>query len=142
VTSHDVESLATCVLVEDHEDIVAALKPLLGMVGVNVVAATATGAEGLELIRERKPTIAIVDFNLSDMSALDLLGQTSEQDRATTAFILFTAEGAGIAERAVGAGFRAAVGKGVTPRALLDAVQAVLAGNVFVDAASPLTRPD
>ena len=128
----------TLLIVDDHplfrQGVVDALSLEPDM---RIVAQSATGDEALELIRTKKPTIAVLDVNLPVMNGQQITHQVS-QDRLPTKIILMT--GYDDIEQAIHAALAGAYGycsKDIEPQTLSRIIREVadgkfvFAGNVF-----------
>jgi CheY-like chemotaxis protein len=62
------------VVVDDNVDLVDSLVSVLEHLGHQAVGAT-SGAEGVELIDERRPDVALIDVGMPGMSGFDVVGQ-------------------------------------------------------------------
>ena len=77
------------VLVDDHALVRAGLCALLGeMAGVSVVAEAGDGREALQLIREHKPDIALLDISLPGLNGLEVAARVAKEHPATRVIIL------------------------------------------------------
>ena len=80
----------TLLIVDDHplfrQGVVDALSLEPDM---RIIAQSATGDEALELIKSKKPTIAVLDVNLPGINGQQITHQVS-QDRLPTRIILMT----------------------------------------------------
>jgi len=62
------------VVVDDNVDLVDSLVSVLELLGHQAVGATG-GAEGVDLIEERRPDVALVDVGMPGMNGFDVAGQ-------------------------------------------------------------------
>ena len=62
------------VVVDDNVDLVDSLVSVLELLGHQAVGATG-GAEGVDLIEERRPDVAMVDVAMPGMTGIDVAGQ-------------------------------------------------------------------
>ena len=77
------------VLVDDHALVRAGLRALVGeMPGVSVVAEAGDGREALQLIREHKPDIALLDISLPGLNGLEVAARVAKEHPATRVIIL------------------------------------------------------
>lgn len=120
----------TLLIVDDHplfrQGVVDALSLESDM---RVVAQSATGDEALELIRSKKPTIAVLDVNLPGMNGQQITHQVS-QDRSLTRIILMT--GYDDIEQAIHAALAGAHGycsKDIQPQSLSRIIREVAKGK-------------
>lgn len=82
-------SAVRLLLVDDHALVRAGLRALLGeMNGVTVVAEAGDGREALQLIREHKPDIALLDISLPGLNGLEVAARVAKDHPATRVIIL------------------------------------------------------
>jgi DNA-binding NarL/FixJ family response regulator len=124
----------TCVVTDDHEVMLTTTASVLQSAGYAVVAVTATGAAALEAIEAMQPAFAVMDYELPDMSGIELAERAALVAPGTQP-VLHSAriDSSGVAT-ALAAGIRGIVLKGSATR-LLDAVLDVLRGELYVDPA-------
>ena len=130
----------TLLIVDDHplfrQGVVDALSLEPDM---RIIAQSATGDDALEMIRTKKPTIAVLDVNLPGMNGQQITHQVS-QDRLPTRIILMT--GYDDIEQAVHAALAGARGycsKDIEPQSLSRIIREVAEGK-FVFANNVFTR--
>ncbi|MBI3152895.1 MAG: response regulator transcription factor [Chloroflexi bacterium] len=130
----------TLLIVDDHplfrQGVVDALSLEPDM---RIIAQSATGDEALELIRSKKPTIAVLDVNLPGMNGQQITHQVS-QDRLPTRIILMT--GYDDVEQAIHAALAGAHGycsKDIEPQSLSRIIREVAEGK-FVFANNVFTH--
>lgn len=83
---------ASLVLADDHPVVLKGLAHLLETVpGIRIFAACRTGSEALDAIRDRQPTLAILDINMPDMSGLDVARSVAQQGLPTQVILLTAA---------------------------------------------------
>jgi DNA-binding NarL/FixJ family response regulator len=130
----------TLLIVDDHplfrQGVVDALSLEPDM---RIIAQSATGDDALEMIRTKKPTIAVLDVNLPGMNGQQITHQVS-QDRLPTRIILMT--GYDDIEQAVHAALAGAHGycsKDIEPQSLSRIIREVAEGK-FVFANNVFTR--
>ncbi len=130
----------TLLIVDDHplfrQGVVDALSLEPDM---RIIAQSATGDEALELIKSKKPTIAVLDVNLPGMNGQQITHQVS-QDKLSTRIILMT--GYDDVEQAIHAALAGAHGycsKDIEPQSLSRIIREVAEGK-FVFANNVFTR--
>lgn len=130
----------TLLIVDDHplfrQGVVDALSLEPDM---RIIAQSAAGDEALELIKSKKPTIAVLDVNLPGMNGQQITHQVS-QDRLPTRIILMT--GYDDVEQAIHAALAGAHGycsKDIEPQSLSRIIREVAEGK-FVFANNVFTR--
>jgi DNA-binding NarL/FixJ family response regulator len=79
----------TIVLADDHALVRAGMHALLSeLEGVEVVAEAGDGQEALQLIREKKPDIALVDIAMPGLNGLEVAMRLSKEKRRTRVIIV------------------------------------------------------
>lgn len=122
------------VVIDDHEIVRAGLLALLGRDGdVHLVGSAATGEEGIELIAEMKPEVAVVDYALPRMSGVEVCEEVVRRFPETAVVILTTYLNDEIILRSVEAGAQAYVYKDVEATELKRAIRAVVKGETVLD---------
>jgi DNA-binding NarL/FixJ family response regulator len=123
----------TCVVVDDHPALIEAIVSVLGENSVVVVGTSNSSEEGLALIRELKPNIAILDVRMPGMSGIDLAREIS-RTVPETAVGLYTGYGdRALVIEALDAGARAFILKEAPLGDLVRAVHALAQGETYVD---------
>ncbi len=124
----------TLLIVDDHplfrQGVVDALSLEHDM---RIIAQSAAGDEALELIRTKKPTIAVLDVNLPGMNGQQITHQVT-QDRLPTRIILMT--GYDDVEQALHAALAGAHGycsKNIEPQTLSRIIRDVAEGKFVFD---------
>ena len=79
-----------CLIVDDSEVFLDAARTLLESDGVDVVGAALTGREGLQLLRELQPEVALIDVQLRDESGIDIARQLSEEEHGPKVILIST----------------------------------------------------
>lgn len=119
-------------LIEDHPIVRAGcLRVLTQREGLEVLEAE-TGARGLQLARQAAPEIVILDLNLPDRRGLDLLAELKAAQPGLQVIVLSMYEEAAFVTSAMEAGARGYVTKNDDPERLLEAIDAVLAGDIYL----------
>src|SRR5262245_2001142 len=62
------------VVIDDNKDLVDTLVSVLEHLGHKAVGAT-SGAQGVELVEEQRPDVALIDVGMPGMSGFDVVGQ-------------------------------------------------------------------
>ena len=90
--------------------------------------------DGFALIKQLRPSIAIVDITLKGSSGLELLKDLRAQGVAVPALVLSMHDESLYAERALRAGARGYVNKGEDSAVLMRAIRQVLNGEIYLKA--------
>ncbi|WP_433969229.1 response regulator [Tunturiibacter gelidiferens] len=99
---------------------------------MEIVGAAGSGAEGLSMFRDLKPDITLVDLRLRDTTGFDLIRNILKLSPSARAIVLTSFEGDVDIERALAAGAKGYVVKGMVREELLQAIRAVHAGKQHV----------
>ena len=128
-----------CLLVDDSEPVRSALASLLGGEGIEVVAQAASGLEALVMLEELPATVVLLDVRMPDLNGLDVARRAAEILRKKISIVFYTsyADQAFVRE-ALDAGARGVVLKDAPPSNVLDALDEVAGGGVYLD---PRLRP-
>jgi DNA-binding NarL/FixJ family response regulator len=102
---------------------------------MEIVGAAGSGAEGLSMFRDVNPDITLVDLSLRDTTGFDLIRNILALSPSARTIVLTSLEGDVDIERALAAGARGYVVKGMVREELLHAIRAVHAGKQHVPSA-------
>lgn len=124
--------MISLLLVEDHTTLAEILVRFLSTQNDLRVAARAASAErALALLPTLSVDLAIIDVSLPGMSGIELVDVLQTQAPDLPCLVLSGHTQADYVKRALQAGARGYVSK-AEPYALLDAIQAILGGAVYV----------
>jgi DNA-binding NarL/FixJ family response regulator len=124
----------TVVIVEDHRMFREQLVRLIDKVdGMKVCGEADNIRDGFALIKQLKPSIAIVDITLKGSSGLELLKDLRAHGVAVLALVLSMHDESLYAERALRAGARGYVNKSEDSAELLRAIRQVLNGEIYLN---------
>jgi len=116
--------------VDDHallrDGIAALIESQTDMVQV---AEAANGREALELFRTHRPDVTLMDLQMPEMSGIDAIGAIRAEFPEARIVVLTTHAGDVQVSRALKAGARAYLLKGLLRKELLDTIRAVHAGH-------------
>jgi two-component system NarL family response regulator len=129
VTSNSIRIL----VVEDHHVVRQGLIALLNVAeGVEVVGEAADGIEALKQFEAHHPDVTLVDLRLPKLSGVEVI-QRVRSDHANARFIVLTTyDGDEDIYRALQAGARAYLLKGMTVEVLMSTIRAVHAGKSII----------
>jgi len=117
-------------VVEDHHVVRQGLVALLKSVpDMNVVAEGADGKQAVDLFRQHEPDVTLMDLRMPNMSGVDAVVQIRRDYPAARIIVLTTFDGDEDIYRALQAGARAYLLKGMFGDELMDAIRAVHAGK-------------
>ncbi|MHC4408236.1 MAG: response regulator [Planctomycetota bacterium] len=118
-------------VVDDHPLVRKALRELVcAQPDLVVCGETDNAPEAIQLVRDHRPHLAIVDLSLKSGSGLELIKQIRAWDKNVKVLVISVHEDAIFAPRALDAGALGYVNKGEPEDRILAAVRRVLQGKV------------
>lgn len=119
-------------IADDHQLIRSGLRVLLEREKeFEVVAEASDGYQALELARDRKPDIAMLDVGMPRLSGIDAAQQMTEKIPFVRVIIVSMHSDEGYVLRALKAGARGYVLKACAEDDVLNAIRAVASGNAY-----------
>jgi DNA-binding NarL/FixJ family response regulator len=116
--------------VDDHpllrEGIAAIINSQPDMV---MVAQASTGREAIQLFRQHRPDVTLMDLRMPDVSGIDAMGAILAEFADARVVMLTTFEGDVDIQRSLAAGARGYLLKNMPPKELVEAVRQVHAGR-------------
>jgi len=120
-------------VVEDHHVVRQGLVSLLKVIdGMEVVGEAADGAEAIARFREHQPDVTLIDLRLPRMSGVDVILRVRSESPQARFVVLTTYDGDEDIYRALKAGARAYLLKGMTTDELVATIRAVHAGKSHI----------
>jgi DNA-binding NarL/FixJ family response regulator len=124
-------------LVEDDPIVRAWVRLALQRSELRLAGEAATMAEGLELVRRRRPNLLLVDYRLPDGNGVELIRALRRDGNHVPGLVMTTGPERGLNEAAREAGAQGTVLKSERGHELLTALRAVLEGEELFDPAHP-----
>jgi DNA-binding NarL/FixJ family response regulator len=122
--------------VDDHPIVRDGLISIMTMQpDMEIVGGAGSGAEGLTMFQDLNPDITLVDLHLRDTTGFDLIRNILALSPSARTIVLTSLEGDVDIERALAAGAKGYVVKGMVREELLHAIRAVHAGKRHVPSA-------
>jgi len=119
-------------IVDDHAIVRLGMRQLIAAEpDLSICCEAETAEQALELARQSKPDLAIVDLSLGTMHGLELVRQLHQVLPAMPVLVLSMHDEALFAERAIRAGARGYIMKKGAIDGLINAVRHVLAGKIY-----------
>lgn len=124
----------TLFVIDDHPVVREGLKMLLEQAGdIRVVGSAATATAALAVLPERSPDVVLLDLDLGDEDGLDALPRIQAAVPRAKVLILTALKDRARDQAAVRTGARGLVLKDAPADALLEAIRAVAAGELWFD---------
>jgi DNA-binding NarL/FixJ family response regulator len=119
--------------VDDHPLIRAGIAALIETrPDMKIVAEASTGREAIESFRVHRPDITLMDLQLPDISGLDVIMAIRSEFGEARIIVLTTYGGDVLAHRALKAGARAYLLKGLVRKDLIEVIRAVHSGRKHI----------
>jgi DNA-binding NarL/FixJ family response regulator len=120
-------------IVDDHPMMREGLAQLINHVGgLTVCGEAGTGREGLDLAAKLKPDLVLADISLPDTNGLEVVKNIRAMFPAMPVLVISMHDESMYAERVLRAGGRGYIMKQEGGKKLLEAIQRVLSGQVYV----------
>jgi DNA-binding NarL/FixJ family response regulator len=121
--------------VDDHPLLREGIAAIIGnQADMLLVAQASSGGEALQLFRQHRPDITLMDLRLPDMSGIDAMIAIRAEFSEARIIMLTTFEGDVEIQRALEAGARAYLLKSMPPAELVEVIRQVHAGKKRVPA--------
>ena len=122
-------------VVEDHNIVRQGLVALLRTVpDFSIVAEASDGRKAIELFRLHQPDVTLMDLRLPQMNGVEAIGRIRIDFPQARIIVLTTFDGDEDIYRALQAGARGYLLKGMTGEELMDAIRTVFAGKSRIPA--------
>src|SRR5215216_2804773 len=120
-------------IADDHALVRAGFRALVEKIeGLVVVGEAGKGSEALELVKELKPNLMLLDLTMPDGGGFEVLAQVKKQFPELRVIILTVHEAGEYAKRALREGAAGFLPKSVAGTELEQAIQAVLRGERYI----------
>jgi DNA-binding NarL/FixJ family response regulator len=120
-------------IVDDHPVLRRGLCQALGQhSNLILVGDAATGQQGLELARDLKPDLAVIDIHLPDMSGLEVTRQMLAALPALKIVIFSSDAGRAMVDEALEAGVCGYLSKSSAVEELIQAIEIVMSGKFYL----------
>ena len=128
--------MITLLLIDDHTIVRHGLRRLLGdCPDMHVIGEASGGKEGLRLIRQLQPTVAVMDLSMPDMDGLEVLKNLRPEERKTHVLILTMHATTEYAMRVLQAGARGFLSKEAPSDEMMRAIRMIASGGSYLPSA-------
>lgn len=123
-------------IAEDHQVVRQGFVALLNMVdGLTIVAEASNGQQAVDLFRQHKPDVTLMDLRMPGMGGVETITAIRRDFPEARIIVLTTFDGDEDIFRAIQAGARGYLLKGMSVDELIDAIQTVHHGRSKIPAA-------
>jgi two-component system NarL family response regulator len=120
-------------LIEDHQVVRQGLVALLSTTeGLEVVGSVGDGAEAIEVFRKTQPDVTLIDLQMPKMGGVETIRQLRKEYPQARFIVLTTFDGDEDIYRALQAGARAYLLKGMPLDELLSTIRTVHSGKLVI----------
>lgn len=123
------------VVVDDHPIVKQAMAMMFEQQGWELCGEGASASVAKGLIEKLKPDLAVIDLSLLESHGLDLIRDLRAQHPKLGIVVFSQHDESQYAERAIRSGADGYVMKSAPPKTLIQAIQSVLAGELFLSPA-------
>lgn len=125
--------VVTVVVVDDHPVVRQGVQMLIDAQKDMSVCGTAESVnEGLAVIKEHDPDVAVVDISLKDSNGLELIKDLQIRQPGVRVLVLSMHDETFFAERVLRAGARGYITKEETTTKVVEGIRAIMEGEVFL----------
>lgn len=114
---------------DDHEVVRSGLVSLLSDSPIEVVGQAGSGSECVQLAKEHRPDIVLLDIRMPERDGLDVLEQLRDEVPSAQVIILSTYDNPTYIARAITLGAGDYLLKGVSREQLIESITAIAAGD-------------
>lgn len=124
-------------LVDDHAVVRSGFRMLLeATADIEVAGEAGSGEEAYQLCAELQPDVVVMDLSMPGMGGIEAASRLLARDKAVRILVLSAFEDTAHSRRVLRAGALGYLSKRTAPEELIDAIRAVAAGRVYMDAAT------
>jgi two-component system invasion response regulator UvrY len=120
-------------IVDDHPIVRAGLRRLLFAEPEAEVREAASGKEALNVFREQRPTLVILDLNLPGIGGLEMIPRLKMADPGARILVLSMHDDPIHVTRALQAGAAGYISKNAPPEEILEAIRRVASGQTYIE---------
>jgi DNA-binding NarL/FixJ family response regulator len=124
------------ILADDHPIVLNGLRNLVQVEDdFDLVGEASSGATALNLIRETRPDVAVIDISMPQLNGIALTRRLADEMPVVRVLVLTLHEDLAFVRQALQAGVRGYVLKRSAAECLIQAIHTVVIGGVYVDPA-------
>ncbi len=128
-----VEDQIRVLIADDHPVVREGLRAMLEIGGMNVVGDAASGREAIDLARETRPDVVLMDIRMPGIDGLAATRLIKQQKPDMAVIMLTSYDSRDYLRRSLEAGASSYILKGMTADTLVQTIRAVKSGTAVVD---------
>jgi len=122
------------ILVDDHAIVRAGFRMLLATEdSINVIAEAERGEQACQLYSECQPDVLVMDLSMSGIGGLEAIRRICHRDSNAKILVFSVHDESVYIDRAINAGAKGYISKNVHPDILIEAIQIVAAGELYIE---------
>lgn len=122
------------ILVDDHAIVRAGFRMLLATEdSINVIAEAERGEQACQLYSELQPDVLVLDLSMSGIGGLETIRRICHRDSNAKILVFSVHDESVYIDRAINAGAKGYISKNAHPASLIEAIQSVAAGNLYIE---------
>ncbi|MEQ1738322.1 MAG: response regulator transcription factor [Methyloglobulus sp.] len=121
-------------LVDDHAVVRAGFRMLLASTdGIEIVAEAERGEAACQLYLEKQPDVVVLDLSMPGIGGLECLRRICIRDPLAKILVFSVHDESVYVSRAIAAGAKGYITKNSAPEILVDAIQDIAAGGMYIE---------
>ena len=122
------------ILVDDHAVVRAGFRMLLATEdSINVIAEAERGEQACQLYSELQPDVLVLDLSMSGIGGLETIRRICHRDSNAKILVFSVHDESVYIDRAINAGAKGYISKNAHPDSLIEAIQSVAAGELYIE---------
>ncbi|OTE97131.1 DNA-binding response regulator [Crenothrix sp. D3] len=122
------------ILVDDHAIVRAGFRMLLATEdSINVIAEAERGEQACQLYTELQPDVMVMDLSMSGIGGLEAIRRICHRDSNAKILVFSVHDESVYIDRAINAGAKGYISKNAHPDSLIEAIQSVAAGELYIE---------
>lgn len=121
------------ILVDDHAIVRAGFRMLLATENIEVIAEADRGEAAWQLYATHQPDVMVLDLSMPGIGGLETIRRICSKDEGAKLLAFSVHDESVYVHRAIAAGAKGYLCKNSAPSILIDAIQIIAAGGIYID---------
>jgi DNA-binding NarL/FixJ family response regulator len=127
--------IISVILVDDHAVVRAGFRMLLASANtIEIIAEADRGEAACQLYLEKKPDVVVLDLSMPGIGGLECIRRICSRDPNAKILVYSVHDESAYVSRAIEAGALGYITKNSAPEILVDAIQEIAAGGIYIEA--------